>query len=96
MWVMCSDGGDFPVDGAGFDTGFMPQLLGVLGGALQEALYAKGLAVLQQADLGHFMGQIVDVLTLGLYAPLLGDADQLLRVLDLVVAAFLGLVQGVA
>ena len=88
-------GGDFPVDGPGLDAGVMPQLLGMLGRPLQEALGAEGLAVLQQADLGHFMGQIVDVLTFGLYAPLLGDADQLLRVLDLIVAAFLGLVQGV-
>ena len=88
-------GGDFPVDGAGLDAGFMPQLLGVLGGALQEALGSEGLAVLQQADLGHFVSQVVDVLALGLHAPLLGDADQLLGVLDLIVAAFSGLVQGV-
>ena len=88
-------GGDFAVDGAGLDAGVRPQLLGVLGSALQETLGAEGLAVLQQADLGHFVGQIVDILALGLHAPLLGDADQLLRILDLIVAALMGLVQGV-
>ena len=41
------------------------------------------------------MGQVVNVLALGLHAPLLGDAQQLLRVLDLVVAALFRLVQGV-
>ena len=41
------------------------------------------------------MGQGVNVLALGFYAPFLGNADELLRVFDLVVAAFLGLVQGV-
>ena len=87
-------GGDFPVNGPGLDTGLMPQLLGVLGSPLQELLNAEGLAVFHQADLSHFVGQIVDVLALGLHAPFLGDADQLLRILDLVVAAFLGLVQG--
>ena len=88
-------GRDLTVNGARLDLRLVPQLLRVLRSALQEALHAEGLAVFQQADLGHFMGQIVDVLTFGLYAPLLGDADQLLRVLDLIVAAFLGLVQGV-
>ena len=87
-------GGDFAVDGAGLDAGVRPQLLGVLGSALQETLGAEGLAVLQQADLSHLVGQVVDVLALGLYAPLLGDADQLFGVLDLIVAAFAGLVQG--
>ncbi len=67
----------------------LPQLLGMLGRALQEALYAERLAVLQQADLGHFVGQVIDVLALGLHAPFLGDADQLFGVLDLIVAAFL-------
>ena len=87
-------GGDFPVNGPGLDAGLMPQLLGVLGSPLQELLHAEGLAVFHQADLSHFVGQIVDVLALGLHAPFLGDAEQLLRILDLVVAAFLGLVQG--
>ena len=48
--------GHLAVDGTGLDTGLVPQLLGVLGGALEEALDAKGLAVFQQADLGHFVG----------------------------------------
>ena len=48
--------GHLAVDGAGLDTGLVPQLLGVLGGALEEALDAEGLAVFQQADLGHFVG----------------------------------------
>ena len=89
-------GGDFPVDGPGLDARLVPQLLGVLGGALQETLHAEGLAVLQQRHLGNLVGQVVDVLALGLNAPFLGDADQLLRVLDLIVAALLGLIQGVA
>ena len=88
-------GGDFPVNGPGLDTGLMPQLLGVLGSTLQEALYTEGLAVLQQSHLGDLVGQIIDVLALGLHAPFLGDADQLVRILDLIVAALAGLVQGV-
>ena len=87
--------GDLPVNGPGLDLGVMPQLLGVLGGPLQEALGAEGLAVFQQAGLGDLVGQVIDVLALGLHAPFLGDADQLLRVLDLIVAALLGLVEGV-
>ena len=87
--------GDFPVDGPGLDLSGLPQVLGVLGSPLQEPLGAEGLAVLQQADFGHLVGQVVDVLSLGLHAPFLGNADQLLRIFDLVVAAFLGLVQGV-
>ena len=75
-------GGHFPVDGPGLDLGVAPQLLGVLRGPLQEALDAEGLAVFQKADFGHFVGQVVDVLALGLHAPLLGDADELFRVLD--------------
>lgn len=89
-------GGDFPVDGPGLDAGVMPQLLGVLGCPLQEALGAEGLAVLQQGHLGNFMGQIVNILALGLHAPFLGNADELLRVLDLVSAALFALIQGVA
>ena len=42
------------------------------------------------------MGQIVNILALGLHAPFLGDADELLRVLDLVSAALFALIQGVA
>ena len=87
--------GDFPVDGPGLDLGLGPQLLRVLGSPLQEALGAEGFAVFQQADLSHFVGQSVNILALGFKAPLLGDADELLRVFDLVVAALFGLVQGV-
>ncbi len=88
-------GGDLPVDGPGGDLRVMPQLLGVLGGPLQELQGAEGLAVLQQADLGHLVGQVVDVLALGLHAPLMGDADELLGVLDGVAAIGTGLMQGV-
>ena len=87
--------GHLAVDGAGLDTGLAPQLLGMLGRALEEALDAERLAVFQQADLGHLVGQVIDVLALGLHAPFLGDADQLVRILDLIVAALAGLVQGV-
>ena len=87
--------GNLPVNGPGLDLRGLPQILGVLRGPLQEPLGTEGLAVLQQADLRHFMGQVVDVLALGLHAPFLGDADQLLRILHLVAAAFLGLMQGV-
>ena len=86
-------GGNFPVNSPGLDACLMPQLLGMLGSTLQELLDAEGLAVFHQTDLSHFVSQIVDVLALGLHAPFLGDAEQLLRILDLVVAAFLGLVQ---
>ena len=65
------------------------------GARFQEALGAEGFAVFQQADLSHFVGQSVNILALGFKAPLLGDADELLRVFDLVVAALFGLVQGV-
>ena len=88
-------GGNLPVDGPGGDPGGIPQILGMLRSPLGETLGAEGLAVLQQADLGHLMSQIVDILTLGLHAPFLGDADQLIGILDLIVAALLGLVQGV-
>ena len=87
--------GDLAVNGAGLNARLIPQLLGMLGCALEEALGAKGLAVFQQADLGHLMGQVIDVLALGLHAPLFGDALELLGVLDLIVAALAGLVQGV-
>ena len=87
--------GNLAVDGAGLDAGVVPDLLARLGGALQEALDAEGLTVLHQAGLGDLMGQVVDVAALGLDVPFLGDADQLLGVLDLVVAAFLGQVQHV-
>ena len=87
--------GDFAVDGAGLDLGVVPLLLAGLRGALQEALHAEGLAVLQQADLGDLMGDVVDIAALGLDIPFLGDADQLLGVLDLIVAALLGAVQRV-
>ena len=75
---------------AGHDLSLAPQLLGVLGSALCELLLAEGEAVLQQADLSHLVSQVVDVLALGLNAPLLGDADQLISVLDLIVAALAG------
>ena len=87
--------GDLAVDGAGLDAGVVPDLLAHLGGALQEALDAEGLAVLQQTGLGHLVGQIIDVAALGLDVPFLGDTDQLLGVLDLVIAAVLGQVQHV-
>ena len=89
-------GGDLPVNGPGLDARLMPQLLGVLRRPLQEPLNAEGLAVFHKGHFGDLMGQVVNVLALGLHAPLLGNAQQLLRVLDLVVAALLGLVQGVA
>ena len=87
---------DFAVDGAWLDSGVVPKLLGMLRSALQEALYAKGLAVFEQAGLGNLMGQIINVLALGLDAPFMGDALQFFRILDLIGAAFLGLIQGVA
>ena len=87
---------DLAVDGARLDAGVVPKLLSVLGSALQEALYAEGLAVLKKCGLGDFVRQIVDVLVFGLNAPLVRDALQLFRVLDLIGAAFVGLVQGVA
>lgn len=85
--------GHFPVDGPGLDLGLLPQLLGIFGSTLQEALGAEGLAVFQKTQLGNLVGQGVNVLALGFYAPFLGNADELLRVFDLVVAAFLGLVR---
>ena len=88
--------GDLAVDGPGLNARVVPQLLGVLGGALEEALDAEGLAVLHQSGLGDLVGQVVDVLALGGDAPLAGDPLELLGVFDGVVAALLGLVQGVA
>ena len=89
-------GGNLAVDGAGLNSGVVPQLLGVLGCTLQEALGAKRLAVFHQAELGDLMSQVVDVLALGLNAPFLGDANELLGVLDLIIAALFCLIQGVA
>ena len=60
--------GNFAVDGAGFDVSLGPQLLGMLGSALDELLGAEGLAVLQQADLSHLVSQVINVLALGLNA----------------------------
>ena len=88
-------GRDLAVNGARLDLRLVPQLLRVLRSALQEALHAEGLAVFHQADLGHLVRQLIDVLSFGLDAPLMRDADELLGVLDLIVAAFLRLMQGV-
>ena len=88
-------GRNLAVDGARLDLRLVPQLLRVLRSALQEALHAEGLAVFHQADLGHLVRQLIDVLAFGLDAPLMRDADELLGVLDLIVAAFLRLMQGV-
>ena len=88
--------GDLTVDGPGLDARVMPQLLRMLGGAGEETLKAEGLAVLHEGGLGHLVGQVVDVLALGGDAPLTGDSLQLLGILDGVIAALLGLVQGVA
>ena len=77
--------GDLAVDGPGLNARVVPQLLGVLGGALEEALDAEGLAVLHQSGLGDLVGQVVDVLALGGDAPLAGDPLELLGVFDGVV-----------
>ena len=88
--------GDLPVNGPGLDARVVPELLGVLGGPGEEALKAEGLAVLHEGGLGHLVGQVIDVLALGLNPPLAGDSLELLGVLDRIVAALLGLVQGMA
>ena len=88
--------GNLAVNGAGGDLRLFPQLLRVLRRALQEALRAEGLAVFHQAGLGDLVRKVVNVLALGLDAPLGGDALQLFGILDGVVAALAGLVKGVA
>ena len=96
IWVMCRDWdtsrsmarGSMP---ASFHSSWVCS-----GARLRKRWTPKGLPYSMQADLGHFVGQVVDVLALGLHAPFLGDADQLLGILDLIVAALAGLVQGVA
>ena len=88
--------GDLTVDGPGLDAGVVPELPGVLGGPAEPALGAEGLAVLHQGHLGDLVGQVVDVLTLGLHAPLTGDALELGGILHGVVAALSGLIQSVA
>ena len=87
--------GDLAVDGAGLNGGLMPDILTHLRRALQEALLAEGLAVLHQAGLGDLVRELVDVAALGLDAPFLRDALELLGVLHLIVAAILGKVQRV-
>ena len=87
---------DLTVDRARLDAGVVPQLLGVLRCALQEALHAERLAVLEKTRLGDLVGQIVDILALGLDAPLGGDLLQLFRILDLVGAALFRLIERVA
>ena len=88
--------GDLAVNGPGLDARILPQLAGVLRSAGEPAGNTERLAVLHQSGLGHLVGQVVDVLALGLDAPLAGDPLQLLGVLDGVVAALLGQIQGVA
>ena len=87
---------DLTVDRARLDAGVMPQLLGVLRCALEVALHAERLAVLEKTRLGDLVGQIVDILALGLDAPLGGDLLQLFRILDLVGAALFRLIERVA
>ena len=88
--------GDLAVDGPGLDAGVMPQLPGVLRGAAEPALVAEGLAVFQQRGLSDLVGQIIDVLALGLDAPLAGNPLELIRILHSVVAAVSGLIEGMA
>ena len=88
--------GDLPVNGPGLDARVVPELPGVLGSPGEEAAVAEGLAVLHEGRLRYLVGQIIDVLALGLNAPLAGNPLELLGVLDRVVAALLGLVEGVA
>ena len=87
---------DLTVDRARLDAGVMPQLLGVLRCALEVALHAERLAVLEKTRLGDLVGQIVDILAHGLDAPLGGDLLQLFRILDLVGAALFRLIERVA
>ena len=88
--------GDLAVNGAGLDVRLVPELAGVLRRAGKPAGDAEGLAVLHEGHLGDLVGQIVDVLVLGLHAPLLRDALELLGVLDLIGAVGAGDMQGVA
>ena len=87
---------DLAVNGTRLDAGVVPQLLGVLRCALEVALHAERLAVLEKTRLGDLVGQIVDILALGLDAPLGGDLLQLFRILDLVGAALFRLIERVA
>ena len=87
---------DLAVDRARLDAGLVPELLGVLRCTLQVALHAERLAIFHQAGLGDFVRQIIDVLAFGLDAPLVGDLQELFRILDLVRAAILRLIQRVA
>ena len=69
------------------------RLLGVLRCTLDEALHAERLAVFHQAGLGDFVRQIIEVLAFGLDAPLVGDLQELFRILDLVGAALFRLIE---
>ena len=87
---------DLAVNGTRLDAGVVPQLLGVLGRALQKALHAEGLAIFHKCSFGDLMGQIINILALRRNAPLGSDPLQLFGVLDLIRAAFLRLIERVA
>ncbi|GFI10337.1 hypothetical protein IMSAGC007_02805 [Lachnospiraceae bacterium] len=57
---------------------------------------SEGLSILHKALYGYLVSQIVDILAFCLNAPLLGNADELLRILYLVVSVRRRAVQGVA
>ena len=78
---------NFAVDSARRQLVLAPDLLTSLGGTLQEAKAAKGLAEFLKTGQSDFVSDVVDVATLNLDVPLFSDALQLLFVLDGIVAA---------
>ena len=84
------------VNGTRLDASVMPQLLGMLGRTLQKALHAERLAVLEKGGFSNFVGQIINILALGLDTPFGSNFLQFFGVFDLIRAAFLCLIERVA
>ena len=84
------------VNGTRLDASVMPQLLGMLGRTLQKALHAERLAVLEKGGFSNFVGQIINILALGLDTPFGSNFLQFFGVFDLIRAAFLRLIERVA
>lgn len=88
--------GNFPVDGPGLDTGFVPELLGVLRGTLEEPLDTEGFAVFHQACFRDLVGEVIDIAAFRSDAPFPSDSFQLFGVFHLIGAALFGLIQCMA
>ena len=79
--------GNLTVDCSWLNLSFMPQILCMLRCSLQPSGIASDLSVLFLSKIRHLMCKIVDIFAFCLNAPLFCNADQLLRIFYLIVAA---------